>query len=403
VLKATTHLKTVKRMHKKLGAANNKIDSEEIQATGDGLMSKNGSLIYYITMVNDVYVEFLKACTTRNDSFLPFPTTEAGLDSIRKINSQKNMPNDSIALAMELKTSWVTASSLGKDSINYVIVSAEIPTYDTTNNKKWVENGATVVRLALAGMHIVGSAKGHAEMIWATFEQVSNAPNVTYPYLDSSKAIKWVSQDAGHNWLLSNNGSDPNPNISHIRNVGNTLKADSTGDSLLTISPSNSLRINPFGCFPFNIIPNPQDNPAASNSRVIALNNSVNKMLIGNDVRKNYMLIGATWTGKGKGPNGSSFIAMSDTTKGGDSSLAVGTSQLANSTMETYVMPINYQNPENSFSNNMSCFACHSEFTTNTPTFFPMDISHVFMDLMHYQQQASSIEFKKTIKHKSNK
>jgi hypothetical protein len=233
-------------------------------------------------------------------------------------------------------------------------------------------------------------------MIWATFENIRNAPNTNYQYLDSSQVVKGVSQDAGNNWLLSGNANDPNYNISHIRNIGNALNADSMG-GLHTISPSNSLRINPFGSFT-NIIPNIQDNPAASNSRVIALNNSVNKMLIGGDVRKNYILIGATWTGKGKGPNGSSFVAISDTTNGGDSSLAVGTSQLANSTMETYVMPINYQDPNNTFNLNMSCFACHSEFTSNTATFFPMDISHVFMDLMHNQQQANSIESKKTNK-----
>ena len=35
------------------------VDSEEEQATDDVLMAQNGSLIYYITFVNDVYAQFL--------------------------------------------------------------------------------------------------------------------------------------------------------------------------------------------------------------------------------------------------------------------------------------------------------------------------------------------------------
>ncbi|MGK4568043.1 hypothetical protein [Flavobacterium sp. 3HN19-14] len=37
------------------------VDSEQGQATGDALMSKDGAIVYYISMVNDVYAQWLTA------------------------------------------------------------------------------------------------------------------------------------------------------------------------------------------------------------------------------------------------------------------------------------------------------------------------------------------------------
>ena len=79
------------------------------------------------------------------------------------------------------------------------------------------------------------------------------------------------------------------------------------------IGPSDVLRLSPWGS---------PGSSAAKNTEVIAINNSVIGMLAAGDVRKNYILIGSTWTIGGAPPNGSN---------------EVGTNQLANSTMETFL------------------------------------------------------------------
>lgn len=113
-------------------------------------------------------------------------------------------------------------------------------------------------------------------------------------------------------------------------------------------------------------MPNAEDaSVAAANSEIISINNSIHSLLVGNDVRKNYLFIGATWTQNGAAPNGKSY-SPTTTTPG----VAIGTSQLANSTMETYI-----QNGAN-FNEAGSCFLCHSNF--KTATLLPSDISHVF-------------------------
>lgn len=104
---------------------------------------------------------------------------------------------------------------------------------------------------------------------------------------------------------------------------------------------------------------------AASNSQIISTNNSVLGQLASGDMRKNYIFIGATWTNDGAAPTGKSY-SKTLTTNG----VAIGTSQLANSTMETYA-----QNGAG-YSEYGSCFSCHSN--SKTPGLKPTDLSHVY-------------------------
>lgn len=81
------------------------------------------------------------------------------------------------------------------------------------------------------------------------------------------------------------------------------------------------------------------------------------------DIRKNYIMTGATWTINGGGFNG-------DFGNPGNPGIVTGrgagTSQMANTTMETYqqVLPTSFQQ----FANN--CFTCHGTNTTQ--------VSHIF-------------------------
>ncbi|ASU33593.1 hypothetical protein [Mucilaginibacter xinganensis] len=343
-----------------LDAAGNQVQTEAGQATGDVLMAQNGSLVYYLTMVNDVYAWFVTGAMNGKLTANEFPTTQGALDSIityAKAN-HATLP-DSNALAMELKTSWVEASKLSNPD-DYITVTAVIPTYDTTDAKKWVPKGEKTTKMALVGMHVVGSVAGHPEMIWATFEHQSNTPNAEYRYLDVNNKVKTVQQDTGKGWLFNSNASDTSVNISHMTNVDAQFKSSDTirAQQGFTITPSNTLTIMPWGSAKDSVTNQEDKSSAASNSEIISINNNIRKML-GADVRGNYLLIGATWTSGGAAPNGGVY-GLNGTAPG----VSIGTSVLANSTMETY-----FQLPK------FSCFTCHS---SSVPSLNPDSISHIY-------------------------
>lgn len=342
-----------------------KIVSEEGQATDDVLMDANGNLVYYISMVNDVYAEFLNAVNQKKMSGDKFPTTKAEKDSIFNFAKQNGVvlknPN---TLAIEIKTSWVEASSL-PDADEFVTIEAIVPIYKKKSDTSWVINGERKIKLALVGMHIVGSANGHPEMIWATFEHKRNTPNAAYQYLTTDGKTETVLADEGNDWVFNKNLKD-STNISHMTFSGDSI----TAKKGYTISPSNTLRTKPWGSA-VDVKPNAEDaSPAASNSEIIAINNAVISRLKGKDVRKNYIFIGATWTSNGAGPNGYSYNPKVDSLS--VAGVAIGASQLANSTMETYVQNGDKYNAYG------SCFSCHS----NKEGLRPGDLSHVFNALL---------------------
>jgi hypothetical protein len=314
----------------------NIIDTEEGQAGGgESLLAQNGSLIFYTTTVNDVYAYF--ATGTKNGGITPaptkFPTTQAELNKIIAFAATKGKTfPDPEALAIEVKSSWIETTGLANLS-SYITMQGTIPTYDQSDPNHWVPNGQKTVQLALLGMHVVGSTKGHAEMIWATFEHFGNTPNAAYTYnATTGPNPKTVPQDTAGPWMFSSNGSAIPFNVPHLKASG----ADLTSISPFTISPSDTLRVNAWG--------DPAGAASAGkNTEVISLNNSVLGKLVNGDVRKNYMFTGSTWTAGTAPPAGQ-----------------VGTNHMANTTMETYQQGGN-------------CFSCH---VTNTTA-----VSHVFAPL----------------------
>ena len=81
-------------------------------------------------------------------------------------------------------------------------------------------------------------------------------------------------------------------------------------------------------------------------------------MLVGDDVRKNYILIGATWTSRGEAPSDDEdLLAPSN---------HVGTSTLANTTMETFYQSSN-------------CFSCHKGNMLGTSD--GRGLSHIYGEL----------------------
>jgi hypothetical protein len=346
-----------------LNAAGNVVEVEQGQADGSVLMAQNGSLVYYQAMVNDVYAYFLTG--VKDGAIAPgtkFPTTQADLDqTIAFAAAHGKTFVDGEALAIEVKTAWVEAAGLLNPG-DYVTLMATIPTYDQTNPNLWVPNGQKTVLMALVGMHVVGSTAGHPEMIWATFEHRSNAPNATYSY-NSTTGLQTRNPDFTGAWLFC----AANPDVNHLNEPH--MQQDPSDPANIaalpgfTISPSNTIRGNAWGATA-GVSPNPVDlTAAASNSELISTNDNVRGMLDPADVRNKYIMTGATWT-----INGAAF--NQNFGKPGNPAIvngrAVGTSQMANTTMETYQQ--GFPTTFSKFSNN--CFSCHQTNTTS--------VSHIF-------------------------
>lgn len=311
------------------------------QAGGNGtLMAQNGSLVYYSVQVNNVYADFFTGSSQGafNPPIDQFPTTPTDLKQIIAFASSngRNLPAAN-ALTMEIKSSWVEASSVDAD--DYVTMTATIPTYDFTQapNPNWPQVGTKTTTLAMVGMHVVGSVNGHPEMVWATVEHLNNAPNDTYSYTAQDGSTKTVpfstANPSGKDWLFCAKDAVAPFNVE-------TLVTDSGKIALPTPDPnrppvvgkppvpSNTIRSFAWGAS--------SDTGVDDLTEVISLNNSLQQLLPDGDVRKNYALIGAVWTGGG--------IPGVDN-QGADS---LGSTQLANATMETYFQK-----------STMNCFSCH--------------------------------------------
>ena len=382
------------------------IDVEQGQAD-DGVLEAQlpgGSLVYFATIVNDVYAYYLTgvgdhAISLTGDGICSsapgnpcFPTTQPQLNQITSFASAhgKTFP-DPDALTVEIKSAWVAAAGLPNLS-SYITMNATVPTYNPAvpppsgTITMTATGGQQTIQLALVGMHVVGSAAGHPEMIWGTFEHVANAPRDSYSYINTSNATVNVPASASTlptiggssaSWLFSAT-TIPNPCSKPLDNLFNdqfmTYNASVTPPPQPTITalkvaancpadhatdaitPANIMRWKPFGAAS-DVAPNPIDpSIAASNTEIIAINNSIDSMLASGDVRGNYVMTGATWTIGGASPN--AFI-------GGNQ---VGTSSLANTTMETYEQGL--QSSPTAQAGGTNCLSCHTSNSTQ--------VSHVF-------------------------
>ena len=329
------------------------IDVEQGQADSNVLQAQttaNGSLVYFATMVNNVYAYFLTGAKDGVITTTPtnqFPTSQTDLDNTINFAMAHGKPNppfpDPNALAIEIKTSWVEATGL--PNLNtYITMTATIPTYTQNSSILWTQSGQKTVQLALVGMHVVGSTAGHPEMVWATFEHAGNTSIASYSYT-STTGPKTVNPSP-FAWLFAASNANSNfnnPHMAFVEGTPNTIQANTAAG--FTISPSDTDRVEPWGI---------DGNNAFSNTQVISMNSHVLSMLANGDVRGNYVMTGATWT-----PGGSNPVPPNNN--------GVGTNLLANTTMETY-----QQGATN-------CFSCHSNFgSAPNPT---TDISHVFPGL----------------------
>ena len=345
-------------------------DIGEIGQAGSGgvLMSQNGSLVYYGVHINDVYAYFLTG--QKNGQFpleTKFPRTQDDLNAVESYVA-KAFPHvtlsDADALTMELKTSWVEASTVA-DASDFITMPAEIPNYEKVSDTRWERQGTRTTELALVGMHVVGTVQNHPEFVWATFEHVANAPNAPYYYTDTNGDLKMARDPSDADYIFAAKGSG----LHQIQANVECMKEGDDGDIVAKtdggkpvcqggIVPSDTLRLYPWG--------SPNDKSAAENNTLlISNNNSVRGQLSDGDVRANYVQIGGIWTSPAK--NGED-APIPDTAAFHTSDLR-GSKALANATMETYVQ-------------GTSCFSCHKQTKGAPNSFQPFDLSHIYSQIV---------------------
>lgn len=312
-----------------------------------------------------------------NPPLTAFPTTAAQLKQITDFASQQlhKQVFDPTALAMELKISWVDAATVPNPH-DYITMLANVPTYNFSVppvNGIWPTGPVQQKLLAMVGMHVVGSAAGHPEMIWATFEHVNNAPNGAYSYRNKAGMVTNVPLNPQGKWLFSNGTANPF-NVENLKTVSTGIQqVNSTGPKPVS---SNTIRTFAWGGAQ-------GDAGLENNTEIISLNNTVISML-GNDIRKNYVHIGSVWTQGQIPPTGTNQpkppTPPLPATPIPQAAQSIGSVLLSNATMETYhqVIP---NPPTYTPATGFNCFSCHNTGTNTASGANLSPLSHIWGSL----------------------
>ena len=245
-------------------------------------------------------------------------------------------------------------------------ISAVVPVYmANSSNTTWTPNGTKTKRLALTGIHIVGTVQDHPEFVWATFEHVSNTPDADYFYTNASGQTAEQPFSSAADFLFIAKGGPQTPaNVKcAVGGTSGTIvaatvsKTDSTPACTGGIVPSNTVRTYPWGS-------NASDSSATvlkNNTLLLSINDSVRTQLASGDLRINYVQMGGIWTttpstgGDAPIPN-----------QNGDQSANLrGSLKLFNATMETYTQGTN-------------CFSCHNLSQGAPNSFGAYKLSHIY-------------------------
>jgi len=329
------------------------------QAGGsDVLVSQDRALTFYGIHTNDIYATYLtlqKAGTfTQTPIAENFPSSPADMQILQEYAG--GTLKDPEAMTMELKTSWVDASTV--DASRYITLHAIVPDIYKGSEKIWEIGEPVQMTLALVGLHIAAPVNGHPELVWSTFEHVDNSPNATYYYLNSSGVPTEAGFDSSGTWTFLPANAPAPAMIQANASSSGPLITSKSGDP---IGPVDVIQKNPWGLSPDDI------SNATANTDLVSLNATLLPQLsAAGDLRANYYQVGAIWTAEGQLPSGDSDPNI----RGGD--------RLANSTMETFHQ---YPDRNNGFQSK-NCFLCHSVQSGNTDG---IALSHIFNELQPLQ------------------
>ena len=339
------------------------------QAGSSGvLMSQQDSLVYYGVHVNQIYGFFLTGQKNGQIQATVFPRNSHDLTDVVQYagNAFPGVPVlDAQTLTMELKSSWVLASSV-PDKSKFVTMNAVVPTFKKDSSTTWSKSVNQTVELALVGLHIVGTVQNHPEFVWITYEHIMNAPDDAYYYENTSGQTALQAYDSSGTFLFQETNAAASPaNTECMKVSGNQIVAKTnsqTGQPVCSggIVPSNTVRTYPWG----STANNSSTAIVSNNTLLLSINDSVRGQLIGSDVRQNYVQTGGIWT---SAPSATADAPIPNATgfKAGD---LRGSLQAFNATMETYAQ-------------GTSCFTCHAQKASSPNSFQPFELSHIYSQI----------------------
>jgi hypothetical protein len=258
--------------------------------------------------------------------------------------------------AFELKVSWININSIQKEKRG---------DYFTTKAAVKKKNGQYEIKtMALLGMHVVGVVKNHPEFIWATFEHKDMAPV--------------------YDWK--------NNNVTSANEMLFYEKGKTSGLQAITWDSTTSKPLLPnkaFILFEYGVPKVLGSNKFMVTSQKEPVNfdniENINKCVAGKlkDVFKNYFYNGSIWLDTdGLSPEQQAkTIVKSKISSVLPDSLARGSSNLANITMETYTQTFSDSIHQINAGNLVNCFTCHQSKNFDTARGngkSPLYLSHVF-------------------------
>jgi hypothetical protein len=324
------------------------LDSIEQAISRGVVVDKNGHPLYYGLHLNPRFEKFI-ADNNYQD-----------LAKLKAAPADQEFPVGCV----ELKSSWRIIPD-GGDASNFFTIAASVPTLIVKDGKITIDPSTPKsVTVALVGLHVVGRLKHHPEFVWATFEHVDNAPDLSVNASTPDSAV------TDRDWTFCPNGAlKKNCNLKPGSSPDNPLcLVDEANQILAPVTPI--YREFPFG---------------GDDSRaIISLTTSVHTQLPDHlAVWRNYELIGATWLDKPyESWKEGRVFTISD---------VAGATHLTNSTMETYTQQ------------GFNCFDCHNTMqvdpplatngrvTTSEP--FPakrLNISHILTNAFFQGQELDS-------------
>lgn len=281
------------------------------------LVDQKKQLVYFSVFLNKTYWNFV---------------VENKYYKLSKLESADNSDAEFPVGTLELKVSWRVVSEGPKVYIedaekSYYVIDAKVPNYAVRNNRVVATGGTRAVKLAMVGMHVAGVVKDNPEFIWATFEQLDNAPNF------KAKAPFPASVS-----LPATTGPFGGKGPWSLYKVGTPSNETNIFDTSAPTAPANITRLDPWG-----------GGPICNTTQIIALNKEVWAELPANrQLLKNYFEVGAIWTNGVLPLNDAGFPPV------GPSGALIGSfnadnpqAGLANTTMETFTQIQN-------------CFYCHN-------------------------------------------
>lgn len=296
------------------------------QQAGPGgvLVDQNGRAVYYATHMDPVYFNFTQMyfgpkAYTKAPPALPYPIGATVIKSSWRIVA----PNETVTDAY---TTTGTIALLESDGKGKLKASGK------------TQSG---VKVALVGIHVVGVIKDHPEFAWATFEQLKNAPDLP-PNVPPSSPNPVSAQS-----YTFYKGGTP-ANASNI--LPQSMSIDPATQVIAPIT-------NAFQQFQYG-----GATPASRIVDINSINTNFQTKIKGeppkviDPVFANYRLTGTVWM-------------LANTLKPGDGNMdeqAIGSIDLANATMETFVQGVG-----------TNCFSCHR---TSGGSGYPgkdINISHI--------------------------